>query len=465
MARLFQNTLYISIAHGWQMAMAIVLIPFATRYLGDEGFGKYSLATTIMYFVFLFNDFGLNTLATREIARTKHKTQAFFGEVLGLKLLLILSSLIFVVLFSLFANYDKETYLVVWIFAVCGILGSFTQLGYAVFRAHERMELQTFIAVLEKTISTFLSILVLIAGYTLIAFSNMFLFASVVAIILSMLIISRKFVSISAKFDWHRFKPLITSAFAFGFSMFLATIYNQVDIVMLSMMKNMDAVGWYGAAYKLLSFTNLVPTVFATAFFPRMSMSMDNREEISKIFSVGIKYLLLLAIPLVPGVFILAEKITILVFGNEFINSSMAIRILVFASGILFINIFLAGLYGATNHQIKIVIIQIIGLIVNVVSNALLIPKYSYIGASITTIITEGLVIILALSWAIKNICVIREFSFLPKALFATTIMSIFLLIFNNLHIILTILIAVAIYSILIILLGAVNLRQLKQNF
>ncbi len=448
MSSLFRNTFYASLAQGWQMLMALLLFKLAATFLQGPGFGKYSVATTIMYFVLMFDDLGLGTLTTREIARDKNKAQRFLGIVLGLKIVLILVSLSFVFLFTSLTRYDPETDAAIWIFTLCGLAYSFAFQGYAVFRAYERMELETGITVLEKTVSTVFGILVLALGMGIIAFSWMFVLSSLRPV-----------------FHMGEFRRILSSSIAFGVAMFITFTYDRVDILLLSTMKDMEAAGLYGAAHKLLSFTGLVPTIFATAFFPRFSIHANDPRELSRIFTTGFKYLMMLAVPMLPAVFILSKPLMLFFSTAEFLEASGALCIMAVTSSILFINIFLASLYGATNHQNRILVFEVIGLCMNVVGNWILIPRYSYTGSAVATVITEGIIIVLAMTWSLKHIAKITEYAFLGKTILATGGMSIFLLFFRNGYLLGNVVGGATVYFFLLFVTRAVDVQQLKRNF
>jgi O-antigen/teichoic acid export membrane protein len=207
----------------------------------------------------------------------------------------------------------------------------------------------------------------------------------------------------------------------FGLSMFLVNVYDRVDILMLTAMTSASDVGLYAAAYKLLSLTNLVPMILVTALFPALSReAVLGSAEAARIFTKGLKYLTFLALPLIAGAMVLAEELVVFMFGAEFQKAAPALQILSWVSGILFVNIFLATLLTAANHQKKLVYVQICGLITNISLNLILIPKYSFVGAALATLATEGLVLTLCLLFAMIRITRLLELSFIPKALLAT---------------------------------------------
>ncbi len=464
MGGLFRNTFFVTLSQGWHMIMALVMMPFASRYLGVEGFGQYNTATVIMFYVFLINDFGLNTWITREVARDKLQTQSILSHAIGLKIMLILPCLIFVWLYYLLTDYDTKTYQAIWIFTVYGIIDSFTQLAYAIFRSWQRMELETLVAAIAKTTLTGLGIMALVLGWGLQAFSAMFVVSTLLGLLVAFSLIRKKFVPIAVHFNFRQFFRMLTFSANFGLALFVASSYDKIDVLMLSWLKGMETVGLYSAPNKLLSFTNLIPTIFATAFFPQMAYYVKDHKELSRIFSLGVKYLFMLAIPFVTGVFLLSKQLTILVFGNLFSESAVALRIMAFAAGLNFLNLFLTSVYGATNHQKKILQIEVIALVFKIAVNVVLIPKYSYIGAGISALATEALVFILAMSWALRKITTLNEWSFIYKFIFATFIMGFVLYLMQNQPLLLCVAIAIVVYFAMLLMNGALDIEQIKYN-
>jgi O-antigen/teichoic acid export membrane protein len=464
MASLFRNTFFVTISQAWQMIMAVVMMPFATRFLGVEGFGRYNTATVIMFYVFLINDFGLNTWVTRELARHKEQTTEILGRAIGIKAMLVLPCFLFVLLYTLLTNYDTTSYQAIWIFALYGIVDSFTQLGYAVFRSRERMELETIVASLAKTLLTALAVLALVRGWGLIVFSSMFLISTFFSMTLSLYFVRSQFSPLHITWDWSAAMDMLRRSAYFGLALFIASSYDKLDVLMLSWMKSMDMVGLYSAPNKLLSFTNQIPTIFATAFFPQMARFVSNRDELGRIVTLAVKYLVMLAVPMVTGIFLISDQLTVLVFGGLFTHSAAALRIMAFASGLQFLNIFMAGLYGATNHQNKILQIEIVALVFKLVVNLYLIPHYGFLGAAISTVATEGLVCTLAVSWAMWRITPLSEWIFLGKIGLSTLCMAFAIVILQGRPLAILIVTAILVYGILLLITRTISLEQLKTN-
>lgn len=462
MGSLFQNTLYSTLTQSWQMMMAIVLFKVATVGLGQKGFGQYALGTTLMYFIFLLNDMGLNTFLTKEVARDKASAKYYFQYGVGLKSLFIFPAMVFLVIYLWMTHYDLITNQVIWIFSVYGLLTSLTQLTYGIFRAYEQMQYETWVAITEKTLITGFCIAALFLKGGIIPFSFAFVAAGMVSLGLGLWIVRNRFLPIYWGWNVKWYHTLFRGSFPFGLSLFLTSIYDKVAILMLSWFQNLEAVGLFSAGQKLLSFTNLIPTAFATAFFPRFSAVCHDRKELSRVFTLGFKILIILAIPFMVGAWMLSDRLIVFFSDVSFAEAGKVIRILAFTAGILFPNIFLASLCGATGHQKTLLGIQSAGLVCNVIANYVLIQRFSFIGASWGTVITESFVFLLTFGFALKRIVFITEINYLLKVLFSTLLMAIGLYFTASMPVLLAVLLGILIYGIALFLTRAFTVSQIR---
>jgi len=429
-----RNTYFVSIGQFTQLVLSFILVPVAARCLGDEGFGVYSLATAIMVSIFLVNDFGMNTLITREIARDREQTETLYGGALGVKLILGVLCVALLILAWQVYNLTLAARTAIGLFSLYGILLSVVQLNYGVFRGFEKMQYETVVLVLEKLLITGLGVFVLVRGLGLIAFSLVFVGAGVVSLVVSFALVRKNFFSRNLRLNWAVAKRVFKMSLPLGASFFMITIYDRVNVLMLGAMKSEEVVGWYSAAFKLIAVTNVVPSILVTASFPKMSQdSIGRRAELASLFTKGFKYLLFLALPMVAGGILLANKIIHLLYGSEFDNAVPVLRILMWTAGFNFLNVYLSGLFWAAGRQNQLLIFQTLGLLCNVGLNIALIPHYAQIGAAASTVATEGLIFTGCLIFALVNITRMQEKTFIVKTVAATAAMILFILQVNEL--------------------------------
>lgn len=459
MSSVKRNTYFIASSQAVNLVLALFLNIMAGRYLGDEGFGKYAFAAVLYYFVFLFDDFGIVTYVTRAIARNRQDAARYVTNSAVLKLLLILVSGGFLGLYLIVFSFPYDKTVLIILFGVYGILYSFNQLCSGVFRGFEQMHYEMYVVVLEKILITGAGIFVLATGRGLIAFGAVFACAGGVSLIVNLLLVRYKFRIQWSKLSFTFMGSMFKAAVIMGLFLLLAQAHARIDVLLLSAVKGDAVAGWYAAPYKVLLFLEVIPTVLFTSTFPRLSRSfLSDRGYVERIYTIGFKYLFLIALPVVVGAQFLAPGIMAL-FGSDFVHSVPVLRIVIIAAGFNFFNIFTGGLLIASDRQKDVLKIQAAGLVLNLVINALLIPRYAHIGSSIATLASYGSVLAVTLVVTKKQVCWLARKDFFIKGAAATACMTVFLM-FARFSLVPQLVLAMAVYSAAIIAFKGIRLHE-----
>jgi O-antigen/teichoic acid export membrane protein len=200
-------------------------------------------------------------------------------------------------------------------------------------------------------------------------------------------------------------RPWLKAAFpmlAFGGAQI---ILGQTDIVMLGVMRGAYEVGLYAAANRLAYLLMYITVAVELIIAPIMSRLYANGEKVRlrNIVNKAVRFSFITALP-VGIVFIIASDDILNIFGHDFILADGALKILVVGK---LISIALGSgslLLGMTGHEsILALIIGGISLI-NVLLNALLIPKFGIQGAALATSISQVSIQILLSIYAVTKI-------------------------------------------------------------
>ena len=467
MKQLYKNISFTSVHQIFVTLLAFILVPVATRFLGAQDYGLYTLATTIGFFVGLFADLGLSTIVTREISKKPYLASAFFARVLGTKLALTIIAFILFAGYIMIAGYDARSNQVIATFAVSSIIGSYSMAAFGVFRGVEKMQYEAMAVSLDKLISVTIGILILLMGYDIRIFIWSFVISTSMLFFFSYYILYKKILNFKISFQKRQNLVILRISIYLGISAFLSMAYNYLDIIMLSKMGGMDDIGYYSAAYRILLVTRIFPTILATAFLPQFSSRHADTKKLSMLFSEGTGYLFLIIIPLIPGAFYLADPIITFICGNDFAPGGSALRILSLATGAQMLNIFFVPLYIALNEQRKIVHFQIVGLILNIVLNLILIPRLSFLGAAVATVATEAIILLLIFLWIRKRLeaPLFPGWQYFAKIVLCTISMMLFVIVAAklNLHVIGIIVGAIVIYLLIVFKSKTVDLAQMKK--
>ena len=380
-------------------AFLVVLI---ARYLGDVEYGKFTFALSFTGLFFILTDLGTRILIVRDIAQNKKEAPKIVANVLMLK---FISSLIVYFLILLMAhslNYSKETIIAVAIAAFGLMFDSFSTTVSSIFQAYERLEFPAFARIIRIVVRFAFTIPLLIKGSSFLAVLAVYAGVNLLDFIISLIICYSKFVNLNFEFDRKLIASLLKRSFPFLLSGIFVTIYFRVDVTLMSKLAptflegvygNVEreaVIGWYSAAYNLLDAVTSLPIALSASVLPvAIVYFKEPRETLSDLFSISTKFLTYLSIPIAVGISILSSKIVLFLYGTRYSNASLALSILIWTLVPLCINYMMGAAMIALHEEKKGVIVLFLNVVVNVLLNLYLIPKYSLYGAAIATVLTE----------------------------------------------------------------------------
>jgi O-antigen/teichoic acid export membrane protein len=389
--RIAKNTIVLLAANVTSKVFGFFYIMYTARYLGTEVFGFLTFALAFTGIFGVFTNMGLGTLMVREVAKDKSLVEKYLGNITMIKLILAIFTFGIIAVLINFLNYPEQTIKVVYLIALSVIFKSFSEMFYSIFRAYEKMEYQSLGQILSSALMLSSALFAISQGFNVIGFASIYFIVSVIILAYSFVLYTLKFAKLKIEIDWDFWKQCIKKAWPMGGMAICIMIYFRIDAVMLSLMKGDVAVGLYGAAYRLSEISVIIPSMFIASIFPIMSKyHKGNKNSFIKTHEKSVKYLFSLALPMALTVTLLAKPIINLIYGNEFAGSVRALQILIWASAIMYVNWVLGTTFVTANRQMVNFKIAIVAAILNIVLNLLLIPKYSYLGASAATVATEA---------------------------------------------------------------------------
>ena len=184
-----------------------------------------------------------------------------------------------------------------------------------------------------------------------------------------------------------------------------ASVYMNLDTLMLGVMTNDTQVGLYTTATKMKTIVLSMVTALGTVMLPRISYFYANgmMDEFNKAINKGLNFVKIVAVPLALF-FVINTNSTILLISSEaYLDAKYAMQLImpvaVFSgfSSLIGMHVFVA--YGKE----KIVMLSAcIGAIVNVSLNALVIPQFYAAGAAFATSVSELVVLLIELYFGKK---------------------------------------------------------------
>ena len=426
------------------------LVIIITRYLGSVGFGKYSFAFAFIGIFTMISHMGLNTYILREISKDKSQTKKLVGNTLTLKLSSLIVAYIVAIIIARYWPKSNEIILAILLVMVYGFFGIFNTLIKTVFKAYEKNQFVLYGTITEKILILPLGFYVLSQGYGLYGLLLALILTEFIASIFCYIIALKKFVRLSCSIDFKFWRVLIKNSMPFWFTMIFQRIYYSIDTIMLTGIKNYAVTGWYNAASTLIVALQVIPGIIVYATFPAMSRlhHINSKDILRLLYKKVVYYLFSIALPISIGVSLLAQRLILFIYKEGFIQSGITLMILSWALIFVFASTIIGYLLNSINKQHLFAMSSGICVISNLALNFVLIPKFSYVGASVATVITQ-IINFLALHYcATKNGYPLNLIKISYKPIIAGTIMGVLILYMKFLPVIYIVPIAAVSYFI-----------------
>lgn len=184
-------------------------------------------------------------------------------------------------------------------------------------------------------------------------------------------------------------RPLAKRATPFVGSLLLGLMIYNGDLIFLRVLRDTSIVGYYAAAYALISFLINIGMVYSLAMLPTITRLESNPGAQGQLYGTSIAHVFAIAVPLAVGGVMVAPDLIDLVFGDEFQPAGVVLRILLVslpATLVGHIPIFSIMSKGREDYVLRVTGSAVI---LNFTLNAVLIPPLGMIGASLATVTTE----------------------------------------------------------------------------
>jgi O-antigen/teichoic acid export membrane protein len=216
------------------------------------------------------------------------------------------------------------------------------------------------------------------------------------------------------------------------------------------LVRSQAEVGIYSAPYRVLEILTNFIYLFIGLIFPILTLNwaQKNYEKFRQIFQKTFDALVILAIPMIFGTLFIAQDLMVLIAGPDFAASGTVLKIIIFATAIIFIN----SLFGYTivviDKQRQMVWTYLVVAVVALVGYILTIPKYGYYGAAYFTIISEALIFIFNIWMLTKTTKFFPSLIIFVKTIAASLVMSLILYFLQGQNAILQLILAAIVYII-----------------
>jgi O-antigen/teichoic acid export membrane protein len=438
--------------------LSLAFTVIIARYLGSASYGIFSYALAYINIFIVVNDFGLITIAVRDVSKDPNKTQEYFSTIFTSKVILACIFFVISLCMAPFLIKDPVNMNVLLLFTISGFIYMF-QLSYRwLFQAHMVLEYEALLNVLQGILSVLLVLLVIYLKKGLLAIACLWIVMQLIVAAVGVLS-AHRIVKFKLAFDLDLIKKILPASLVVGGVVVVSTVYLYLDKVILFQIKGPQEVGLYSAASKILLFIrSLVFLYFPVAFpaFSSFSVNMHDKN-FHKFLTRSFYYILMLTSAIALGGTILASNVITLVFGAGYISAVPALKIIMWALPLTCLSGLISWSFIGSGRQKESLYVGITGLIINVLLNLCFIWKYGYYASSAAVVISEVIMFTGYVALAYKMLEFRLSFAKLTQITLSLCLMGFFLLNYNAANLIFSIVLGGALYLVSLVIFRAVN--------
>jgi len=247
---LFVNTLYQGISNFTNLFLFILLI-LAGRYLGTEGYGKFSFAFAYIEIFAPIIEPGLSPIIVREISRDKTSTQKYLYNVLSYKIGVSFLYCLLPLSLLLFLGTSKETLSAVSILAFARILKTFKGVFVSAEEAYEYFGFNALSAFIERFLILAIGASILVQGGSILNLCWVFVAVRMFDLIINVVFVRFYICKLGIVFEFQFLKDLLKEALPIGIFSIILVLYTYIDTVMISFFRGDVETGLYNAAFRI----------------------------------------------------------------------------------------------------------------------------------------------------------------------------------------------------------------------
>lgn len=395
MESLKKNFLYQTLYQILIVILPLITAPYVARVLGVDNSGVYSFSNTIANYFVVFAMLGLEQYGNRSIAKVRdnqNEMNKVFSELLIVHILVSIVAILFYFIYCFAFTSEYRAIFLLQGFYVVSSLFDVNWFFFGIEKFKLTVTRNTVIKVLT-VIATFLFVKTRddLGIYTFILSFSMLL--SQIAI-WPMLRKYVKFTKVEFADLRKHWKPL----FVLFIAVIAANLNRMIDKAMLGWFDRISDLGCYDYADKIIRIPLSLIAALGTVMLSKMSnlFARGEKKESDKILDISACLVLILSVGMGFGIAAIAPEFVILFLGEEYQGTVLLLTI-------LSLSIPLVGWNNYVRTQILIpkemdmvyTRAVTIGAVVNIIINCVLIYFIGARGASIATVISYAVILVI----------------------------------------------------------------------
>ena len=385
-----------ALLNGIKSIMAVIFplisFPYVSKVLQVENIGKYNFVNSIVSYYVLLASLGITTYAIREGAKYRDDVEnikKFANQIFSINIFSTIVSYIMLIISIVTIPKFQNYMLLIIIFSIQMIFNAIgVEWIYSIYEDYLYITVRSIVIQIVSLLAMFLLVRKKSDYYT---YALITVIANAGANVFNY-IHAKSFckISFTYKIDWKRHLKPIMIIFATSIA---TTIYVNSDMTLLGFLKTDYEVGLYSISVKIYKVVKSLLSAVLVVSVPRLSnyLGTNQKEKYNKTFNKILKTMFILVTPAVVGLYVLSDKIVLIISDKSYLPATNSLKILTVALYFcMFGWLFNSCVLIPNKKETKVFEATLISALLNLIANFILIPFWGQDAAAFTTLLAEA---------------------------------------------------------------------------
>ncbi len=380
-----------------QVLFPLITFPYLARVLGPEHLGLFNFADSYARYFALVAAMGISVYGVREIAKNQDNPEALtyvFVEIFLINFIAtcLLSGFYLITIWQVQKLHIEQS-LFYWSFIFFFVQVFVLEWFFTGINQFKFIALRFFVIRVCFIISVFYFIR---ESSDYLKYMQLQVALQILLGVINLRYLTKFLHLRNVKIKFISLKKHIKPLFILFLTLFSISIYLHFDTVILAMLSNNESVGYYSSSLKLVKIIIAVLAAISSAMIPKMVQifNQGNELQFNKMVQLSFELIIHIGIPISFLVCLMAPEIIQILFGVNYQRSILPLQI----TSPLIIIVSLSTIFGfqilSVHTRDKYILkAAVSGMLVSLILSFILIPIYHEIGASITILLTEIVVL------------------------------------------------------------------------
>lgn len=401
-SKVTRNAGWIIAGRVYHMLLAFVVGLLTARYLGPSNFGLINYAATYTSFFASFCTLGINSIIVKNFVDHPDEEGEAIGSTIVLRTVSSVLSVIMMICITLIADRGEPTTHVVVLLCGIGVIFQVMDTLNYWFQSKLQSKYSAFATVISYTVVSAYKVWLLATGKSVEWFAvSTSIDYLVVAI--ALLLMYKKHSGPRFKFSVRKAKELFFSSYHFILAGLMVSIYGSTDKFMLKQMLDEAEVGYYSTAVSLCNTWVFLLTAIIDSLYPVILQSFDNKKLFERKNKQLYAIVFYVSVVVSLGFSLLAAPIIGILYGGAYAPAAAPLRIITWYTAFSYLGVARNAWIVSYNKQNYLKYLYVGAAITNVILDALMIPLWGSSGAALASLLTQ-ISTILVFPTLIKNL-------------------------------------------------------------